>query len=189
MKIKIAKIKILIDIVDANLNSIRDKEIDACLLIVKDMYHFYYDTGFDYPGCLVYQKDLVSKYIDIVSEKDINDDTSDKIKSMDLIIKDQKDKIEQAKEEIINLKSSKTDRDYSGNEYVILPLGYLDNELIGNIKKNGGDILLGPDDIAAMYVSASLEIIKGDRSSKSLNVKLYKALREFGQDEMDAILE
>lgn len=71
--------------------------------------------------------------------------------------------------------------------FVIVGLNSLQPEIANYIVENHSDKIISTKEVVAMYTSSVNEIVKGDQSEKSLNVKLYRCLAEYATDELDLI--
>lgn len=70
--------------------------------------------------------------------------------------------------------------------YVIIPAEMIDDELTESLDISG---LISAKEIIAMCASAMLEINRGDNKPTSLNVKLYKSIRDYASLELDKLLD
>lgn len=192
------KIKILQDWYDHNGDNQIGNEFDA--LVVEDKTHGHVnanlDVGADYCFGINNMKgsDPMFEIVgDIVDQNtpDLSDElqkreelTTELYEEIELL-KNQKQEIE---DELTTVKAQGLTREHIDGGYVIIPVKFLDKELADEFKGNE-DHIITPKEIVAMCASAQLEINKGDVRPTSLNVKLYNAINDFAQDELDSMIE
>ena len=206
------RIKIITDFHDHNGNSRTGEDFDA--LVIKDQFgsmNASFDVGADYSfglsnivdqdpcfeiigdiGNAEQDKELkaLSDYVDSYRT---DEDEGRHCASMAIDLLEQYSKeVIKADEEVASLldqqKNYKIERGAIQDGYGIVPLAFLDNELAKEFESESEKVI-NRHELIAMCSSAQMEINKGDTSAKSLNVKLYMAMREFVEDEMDALIE
>lgn len=190
------RIKIIGDWFDHNGDNQIGKEFDAMVVEDKANGHLNgtVDVGADYAFGLSNMKNSDPTFEIIGDVTDNN--ASDALENLKGELKGQSERLQDAYETISDLqdeikeheKNKEITREHFDGGYVIIPTKFLDKELADEFKGNEGCIIT-PKEIVAMCASAQLEINKGDVRPTSLNVKLYNAINDFAQDELDTMID
>ena len=180
-----------------------DKEFDAitCVCLASNTQNATIDIGDAYP--LTLTNDDHVKSFEIVAENDAyssanlkeeldlvsvqRDELAEECQDLSDKNDDLKNKLKNADDELSQMsKVENIEREIIKDGYCLVPAIALDKELAEQFSE---EIIITPTELVAMCCSAQLEINRGDTSKKSLNVKLYKAMQPFAEEETDRMIE
>lgn len=188
------RIKIIKDYMDNDNRNINGNKYDS-LVTEDDCGNTYaaFDVG---AGCPYILNNYVDgdKFFEIIWDIDLTDKLSqsyDHIESLKNDLASAEDEISNLSDKVNELSrknSDKIERNHINDGYIILPASALDKELADELINNEY-IIIKPKEIIAMSLSAQMEINKGDNRPTSLNVKLYRAINDFCEHELDKIIE
>lgn len=193
------KIKILKSFIHKDEHDMEGEIVDA--LVLKDPENgnlqAAFDSGWPYhTGLQNWDNDL---WFEVVADIGGNADEANKLRkelqdeSKKLVaayetIEEYKEDLKSVEAELKELKEKGIKREHIKDGYVIMPCMALDEELAKEVASSE-EVIITAKELVAMNASAQLEINKGDVRPASLNVKLYNAINDFAQEELEKMID